>query len=50
MLSLQANDRIRVNDAKINSAQFGQLYGKMQAISKNICTAQGVASINPINV
>lgn len=39
-----------MNNAKIHSGQFGVLYGKMSEISKNICTAQGVASINPINV
>lgn len=47
---IEAAERCRVNGRKLHSAEYLAIYPKFKQISKNICAAQGVVSINPINV
>lgn len=47
---IEAYDRIQVNNKKISNPAFHSLYGKMTAISKNICDNQGVLTVSPIDV
>lgn len=47
---IEAAERCRINDRKLHNSDYLKIYPQFQQISKNICEAQGVASINPINV
>lgn len=47
---IEAAERCRMNERKLHNAEFTAIYPNYKQISKNICAAQGVASINPINV
>lgn len=47
---IEASERCRINNRKLHNPDYLNVYSNFRQISKNICKAQGVASINPINV
>lgn len=47
---VEAADRCMSNNRKIRDNRFNSVYSKYSEISKNLCTAQGVANSNPLNV
>ncbi|XP_055595023.1 very long-chain specific acyl-CoA dehydrogenase, mitochondrial [Uranotaenia lowii] len=46
----EAADRVRVNIRKINTDSFAENYSRMSQISKNICTNNGIAHNNPLDI
>lgn len=47
---IEAAERCRVNDKKLHNPDYLAVYPQFKEIAGNICKAQGVASINPINI
>lgn len=47
---IEAAERCRVNNKKLQNPDYLAVYPQFKQIAGNICKAQGVASINPINV
>lgn len=47
---IEAAERCTNNNKKINDSRYLSVYPKYTQISKNICSAQGVANSNPLNV
>lgn len=47
---IEAADRCLVNNKKIHNTLFTNVYPKHSQISKNICSAQGVANSTPLNI
>lgn len=46
----EAAERCTNNNKKIHDARYTTIYPQYTAISKNICSAQGVANSNPLNI
>lgn len=47
---IEAAERCLNNNRKIHDSRYLSAYTKYSQISKNICSAQGVANSNPLNV
>lgn len=47
---IEAAERCVNNNKQIHDPRYLSAYTKYTAISKNICTAQGVANSNPLNI
>lgn len=46
----EAAERCINNNKKIHDARYKTIYPQYTQISKNICSAQGVANSNPLNI
>lgn len=47
---IEAAERCLNNNKKINDASYNNIYPKYKQISEAICSAQGVANSNPLNI